>query len=126
MPPRGGYGDDAYAPQSMRELYEWKQHAQLEDSLCNEACWARPKDEFRAGSITEALGSWRDVLRGKDWPLPLSLWRCDMLRWFTEGVNVYDFRKPFTGISRGAVYDSVLPPAYFETSHVPDATARRS
>jgi hypothetical protein len=124
MSPRGGYEDDSHTPQSMRELREWWQRAQLDDALCSGACWVRPADRFRAGSIAQAKDFWHDVLLGEDWPLPLSLRRCDMLRWITEGVNVYDFMKPFTGRFEGTAYDSAVPPAYFKRTHVQDAVSR--
>ena len=77
---------------------------------------AYPPDEFRGGQITCARAFWHDTLLPAC-GLPSGLKR-RIAGWVSEGVDINDFIKPFSGEFMGKIYDSPSPPPFMAPNHV--------
>lgn len=70
----------------------------------------RDPDKFVAGGLHHDLSLWEVVLANHP--------KRDMIySWLSDGVNVLDFREPFSGSFKGVRYDSDGPPAKVWPNH---------
>ncbi len=77
---------------------------------------AYPPEEFRGGQITRAFPFWHSTLLPAC-NLPSGLKR-RITKWVSDGVNINDFFKPFSGEFMGREYNSPCPPPFVAPNHV--------